>query len=93
MLISGGTPTAKALFWGSPDVEVRKRGEQKGLDTPVVHAVNDDYCCLVPSPGSESQLTREIVRLRSTVARLKLKGIDGGSHKWWNMWFNSTQRA
>jgi hypothetical protein len=23
---------------------------------------------------------------------LKLKGIDGGPHKRWNMWFNSTQR-
>ena len=26
------------------------------------------------------------------VARLKLKGIDGGSHKRWSMWFNSKQR-
>ncbi len=25
------------------DVEARKRGEQTGLDTLVVHAVNDDY--------------------------------------------------
>ena len=25
------------------DAEVRKRGEQTGLDTPVVHAVNDVY--------------------------------------------------
>ncbi len=32
------------------------------------------------------------MRLGSTVARLKLKGIDGGPHKRWNMWFNSTQR-
>ena len=32
-------------------------------------------------------------RLGSTVARLKLKGIDGGPHKRWSMWFNSTQRA
>ncbi len=23
---------------------------------------------------------------------LKLKGIDGGPHKWWSMWFNSTLR-
>src|SRR5213075_2860730 len=29
----------------------------------------------------------------STVARLKLKGIDGGPHKRWSMWFNSKQRA
>ncbi len=34
-----------------------------------------------------------MLRLGSTVARLKLKGIDGGPHKRWNMWFNSTQRA
>ncbi len=42
MLISGGTPKAKAVLWHIPDVEVRERGDQKGLDTPVVHAVNDD---------------------------------------------------
>jgi len=23
---------------------------------------------------------------------VKLKGIDGGSHKRWSMWFNSMQR-
>ncbi len=27
--------------WIETDAEVRKRGEQKGLDTLVVHAVND----------------------------------------------------
>jgi hypothetical protein len=26
------------------------------------------------------------------VARLKLKGIDGGSHKRWSMWLNSRLR-
>ena len=31
-------------------------------------------------------------RLGSTAARLKLKGIDGGPHKRWSMWFNSKQR-
>ncbi len=25
--------------------------------------------------------------------KVKLKGIDGGPHKRWSMWFNSTQRA
>src|SRR5918995_6404454 len=40
-----------------------------------------------------TQLTREVDRLGSTVARLKLKGIDGGPHKRWSMWFNSKQRA
>ncbi len=33
-----------------------------------------------------------MIRLGSTIARLKLKGIDGGPHKRWSMWFNSTQR-
>ncbi len=42
---------------------------------------------------SVSPLTHEARRLGSTVARLKLKGIDGGPHKRWSMWFNSKQRA
>ena len=29
-------------------------------------------------------------RLGSTIARLKLKGIDGDPHKRWSIWFNST---
>ena len=32
---------AKAAHWLDTDAEVRKRGEQTGLDTLVVHAVND----------------------------------------------------
>src|SRR5660398_239748 len=39
-----------------------------------------------------TQLTREVDRLGSTVARLKLKGIDGDPHKRWSMWFNSKIR-
>ena len=39
-----------------------------------------------------TKLTREVDRLGSTVARLKLKGIDGDPHKRWSMWFNSKQR-
>ena len=34
---------AKAAYWTVTDVEARKRGEQTGLDTLVVHAVNDEY--------------------------------------------------
>ena len=34
---------AKAACWTVTDVEARKRGEQTGLDTLVVHAVNDEY--------------------------------------------------
>ncbi len=30
---------AKAAIWGHTDAEARKRGEQTGLDTLVVHAV------------------------------------------------------
>ncbi len=33
---------AKAIFWLDTDVKARKRGEQTGLDTLVVHAVNDE---------------------------------------------------
>ncbi len=32
---------AKARFYQVTDAEARKRGEQTGLDTLVVHAVND----------------------------------------------------
>ena len=32
---------AKAAIWVDTDAEVRKRGEQTGLDTLVVHALND----------------------------------------------------
>ena len=37
---------AKAAIWPNTDAEVRKHGEQTGLDTLVVHAVNDDYSLL-----------------------------------------------
>ena len=36
------TPVAKATFWSVTDADVRKRGDQTGLDTLVVHAVNDE---------------------------------------------------
>ena len=38
------------------------------------------------------QLTREVARLGSTVARLKLKGIDGDPHKQRSVWLNSMRR-
>ena len=34
---------AKAALWAETDAEERKRGERTGLDTLVVHAVNDVY--------------------------------------------------
>ncbi len=35
--------SGKGGILAKSDAEVRKRGEQTGLDTPVVHAVNDGY--------------------------------------------------
>ena len=37
---------AKAAHWLGTDAEVRKRGEQTGLDTLVVHAVNNGHLVL-----------------------------------------------
>ena len=34
---------AKAAIWTVSDTKTRKRGEQTGLDTLVVHALNDAY--------------------------------------------------
>ena len=42
-LIRRGPPVAKASVENESDGEGRKRGERLGLDTPVVHAVNDGY--------------------------------------------------
>ncbi len=39
----GRNTGAKAAFWSETDTEMRKPGEQTGLDTPVVLAVNDEY--------------------------------------------------
>ncbi len=33
---------AEAAVWVDTDAEARRRGEQTGLDTLVVHAVNDE---------------------------------------------------
>ena len=38
---------AKAIPWACTDAHARKRGEQTGLDTLVVHAVNHDHLMLV----------------------------------------------
>ena len=37
---------AKAGLWAVTDAEERKRGERTGLDTLVVHALNDVYWLL-----------------------------------------------
>ncbi len=38
----GITPVAKAAHWLVTDAQARQRGDQTGLDTLVVHAVNDE---------------------------------------------------
>ena len=83
---------AKAASWADTDAHARKRGEQTGLDTLVVHALNDVNWLLGKVTSLVTKLTREVDRLGSTVARLKLKGIDGDPHKRWMMWINSMQR-
>ncbi len=43
---------AKAALWNVPDTEARKRGEQTGLDTLVVHALNDGTKCRRVTAGA-----------------------------------------
>ena len=43
---------AKAAAWTVSDAEARKRGEQIGLDTLVVHAVNDEDQVPGENPGA-----------------------------------------
>ena len=46
---------AKAAPWANTDAHARKRGEQTGLDTLVVHALNDVDWLLGGQPlGSEA---------------------------------------
>ena len=49
---------AKATFWTATDTEARKRGEQTGLDTLVVHAVNDEDWLLDTYGYLVAKLTR-----------------------------------
>ena len=48
----------KTLGWAFPDAEARKRGEQTGLDTLVVHALNYDHSLL----AIHSQRLRETIK-------------------------------
>ncbi len=49
---------AKAATWTGSDAEARKRGEQTGLDTLVVHALNDGYSVSRVSTPAVPKLTR-----------------------------------
>ena len=48
---------AKAASWHVTDAHVRKRGEQTGLDTLVVHALNGGYLVWGVSTPSVPKLT------------------------------------
>ncbi len=48
---------AKAASRTVSDAEARKRGEQTGLDTLVVHALNDGYWVLRVSTPAVPELT------------------------------------
>ena len=48
----------KPAVWLNTDAQTRKRGEQTGLDTLVVHAVNDGHLVLVVLTPSVPELTR-----------------------------------
>ena len=77
---------AKAAGQTDTDAQSRKRGEQIGLDTLVVHAVNDGD---QETERSVAEANARVPRLGTTFARIKLKGIDGCPHKQWSMRFNS----
>ncbi len=49
---------AKAASWTETDAEARKPGEQTGLDTPVVLALNDECLVWLPFKDLVAQLTR-----------------------------------
>jgi hypothetical protein len=49
---------AKAGLWTVPDAEARRPGEQTGLDTPVVLAVNGARLVCADSTPCVPELTR-----------------------------------
>ena len=49
---------AKAICWTLTDAEARRPGERKGLDTPVVLAVNGARLVWEDSTPSVPELTR-----------------------------------
>ena len=46
---------AKAALWTDPDTDARKLGEQTGLDTLVVLAVNDEHWVEVVADASSAE--------------------------------------
>lgn len=65
------------------DIELRKRGEQKGLETPVVLAVDSSSSILL------TVIDRISMCLECTVARLKPNEFGGISQQLWRVKLNS----
>ncbi len=57
-MISRRTPAAKAALWNVTNTEARKLGEQTGLDTLVVPAVNGAHLVLEVLTPPVPELTR-----------------------------------
>ena len=57
-MISCRTPVAKADLWNATDAEARKQGEQTGLDTLVVPAVNGAHLARGAFTPPVPELTR-----------------------------------
>ncbi len=57
-MISRRAPAAKAALWNVTDTEARKLGEQTGLDTLVVPAVNGAHLVLEVLTPPVPELTR-----------------------------------
>ena len=57
-MISRRTPVAMAALWNVTDTEARKLGEQTGLDTLVVPAVNGVHLVWGELTPSVPELTR-----------------------------------
>ncbi len=57
-MISRRTPVAKAALWNVTDTAARKLGEQTGLDTLVVPAVNGVHLVWEVLTPSVPELTR-----------------------------------
>ena len=50
---------AKAAYWRSIDAQARKHGDQTGLDTLVVHALNDVHLMSALRVGVEANAISE----------------------------------
>ncbi len=54
----GRNTSGEGALWADTDAETRKHGEQTGLDTLVVHAVNDENWVLRVLTPAVPKLTR-----------------------------------